>query len=57
MYYVKKFGIDEHLNRMGISDKEQYILSLKGRIAFVLQAIPNDREFTEYKDYFNANQL
>ena len=57
MYYVKKFGIDKHLNRMGISDKEQYILSLKGRIAFVLQAIPNDREFTEYKDYFNANQL
>ena len=57
MYYVKKFGIDEHLNRMGISDKEQYILSLKGRIAFVLQAIPNNREFTEYKDYFNANQL
>ena len=50
MYYIKKFGIDGHLNRMGIADKEQYIRSLKGRVAFVLQAIPNDRECAEYKD-------
>ena len=52
MYFIKKFGIDEHLNKIGISNKKQYILSLKGRIAFVLQTIPNDREFMEYKKIF-----
>ena len=55
IYYIKKFGLDEHLKRLGISDKQQYVLSLKGRIAFVLQTIPNEYEFVEYKDYLNAN--
>lgn len=51
MYFIKKFGLDEHLNRIGISDKEQYILSLRGRIAFVLQTTPDDVEFMEYKKF------
>lgn len=55
IYYIKKFGLDEHLKRLGISDKQQYVLSLKGRIAFVLQTIPNEYEFVEYKDFLNAN--
>jgi len=49
MYYIKKFGVDEHVRKIGISDKERYIRSLKGRIAFVLQTTPNDCEFLEYK--------
>lgn len=53
MYYIQKFGIDEHLNKLGISDKRGYLLSLKGRIAFVLQTLPNNREFLEYKEIFN----
>ena len=55
IYYIKKFGLDEHLKRLGISDKQQYVQSLKGRIAFVLQTTPNEREFVEYKDFLNAN--
>ena len=51
IYYIKKFGLDEHLKRLGISDKQQYVLSLKGRIAFVLQTIPNNCEFIEYKNF------
>jgi retron-type reverse transcriptase len=51
MYFIRKFGIDEHLKRIDISDKEQYILSLKGRVAFVLQTTPGDREFSEYKNF------
>ena len=54
MYFIRKYGIDGHLSKIGISDKEQYILSLKGRIAFVLQTIPCDREFMEYKDFLNS---
>ena len=51
MYYIKTFGLDEHVSRTGISDREQYIMSLIGRIAFVLQTTPYDREFSEYKKY------
>lgn len=53
MYYIRKYGLEGHLSRMNISDKEQYILSLKGRIAFVLQTIQNDGEFMEYKRFLN----
>ena len=49
MYYIKRFGIDSHLKKIGILEKEQYIDSLLGRIAFVLQTIPKDDEFLEYK--------
>ncbi len=54
MYYIRKFGLNEHLNRMNISDREHYILSLKGRIAFVLQTTPNDNEFMEYKHFLHS---
>ena len=57
MYYIKKFGLDEHLSKIGISDKEQYLLSLNGRIAFVLQTVPNDREFMEYKKFLHSIQV
>ena len=49
VYYITKFGLDEHLNRIGETDKKKYMLSLKGRISFVLQTIPQDKEFLEYK--------
>lgn len=49
MYYINKFGLDQHLKRIGETDKQKYLLSLKGRIAFVLQTTPNDEEFLGYK--------
>ena len=55
MYYIRKFGIDGHLERMGIPEKEHYLLSLKGRVAFVLQTLPNDEEFSEYKKFLNQS--
>lgn len=57
IYYIKKFGLDEHLKRLGISDKQQYVLSLKGRIAFVLQTIPNKCEFIEYKNFLDSIRI
>jgi len=51
MYYIKKFGVDDHLARLGISDKQHYIRSLAGRIAFVLQTTPSDGEFAGYKKF------
>lgn len=56
MYFIRKFGLDGHLKKIGISNKEQYVLSLKGRIAFVLQTIPNNGEFMEYKKILHSIQ-
>ena len=57
VYYIRKFGLDGCLNNMGISDKERYLLSLKGRIAFVLQTIPNNCEFIEYKNFLDSIRI
>ena len=57
VYYIRKFGLDGHLNKTGISDKERYLLSLKGRIAFLLQTIPSDCEFIEYKNFLNSIRI
>lgn len=55
LYYIRKFGLDGHLHKIGMSDREKYVLSLRGRIAFVLQTIPNDGEFLEYKKFLNQS--
>lgn len=57
MYYIQKFGLDGHLNRVGVADKVGYVLSLKGRIAFVLQTVPDSGEFLEYKKILNASRF
>ena len=51
IYYIKKYGIDGHLSRIGELDKQHYLNSLRGRIAFVLQTIPNNEEFLGYKEF------
>ena len=51
IYYIKKHGIDGHLSKIGFSNKQHYLNSLKGRIAFVLQTIPNNEEFLGYKEF------
>ena len=56
MHYIQKFGLDGHLEKLGVSDKRGYILSLKGRIAFVLQTIPNNCEFLSYQNLLNEKQ-
>ena len=50
IYYIKKYGLDSHLNRIGCKDKEKYLNKLYGRILFVLQ-INNNQEFLNYKKY------
>lgn len=49
-YYIKKFGIEQHLKQIGYTDKkETYLQQLFGRIEYVLQVNPYDREFLELK--------
>ena len=56
MHYIKKFGIEEHLRKIGVADKQMYLNALAGRIAFVLQTIPCDKEFLEYKEFLETGQ-
>ena len=51
VYYIKKFGIEGHMGRKGITDACGYLNALKGRISFVLQTVPDDKEFLEYKNF------
>lgn len=52
VFYCKKFGVENHLNSSCTEqNSNEYLKSLLGRINFVLQVIPNNIEFIEYKDY------
>ena len=54
IYYIEKFGLESHAKRLGTSDEREYLTSLKGRVAFVLQTCPNDAEFKAYKELLKA---
>ena len=49
IYYCQKYGVKEHIKRIGKIDEASYVRSLLGKINFVLQTNPCDREFLNYK--------
>ncbi len=51
LFYIRKFGVKDHLKRIGtpISENE-YLMKLLGRINYVLQISPDDGKFSEYKE-------
>jgi retron-type reverse transcriptase len=51
IHYIKKYGIEDHLSKIGEPNKQHYLNSLKGRVAFVLQTVPDDVEFLGYKEF------
>lgn len=54
VYYINKYGIDSHLNKINITDKNKYLNSLYGKILYVLQINSDDKEFIEYKNIINS---
>ncbi len=48
MYFIKKFGIEDHKKRLKIK-KNNYLSHLLGKINFILQMNPDDIEFQRYK--------
>lgn len=50
VYYIKKYGILEHMKRNNIKDKNKYLNSLYGKINYVLQINNEDKEFVKYKE-------
>ena len=51
IYCIQKFGLSDHLTRIGETDREEYLNCLKGRVAYVLQIVPRNKEFMKYKDF------
>lgn len=51
LYFCRKYGVSEHLARIGVENEEAYLKSLLGKICFVLQTSPENAEFAEYKNY------
>lgn len=50
LYYIKKFGLENHIENQKIKTKN-YLEHLLGKINFVLFINPSDPEFIAYKDY------
>ena len=51
LYYCKKFGIREHLQRIGLDIPEDtYRMQLLGKINYVLQIHPDDRDLIDAKN-------
>lgn len=48
MYYIKKFGLLNHMKRINIENKEKYLASLKGRINHCLNINKDDKELQRY---------
>jgi RNA-directed DNA polymerase len=48
MYYIMKFGLQNHMIHKKIKNKS-YLEHLLGKINFVLQLNPQDKEFQDYK--------
>lgn len=53
IYYIEKYGLNSHLTRLNIKDKNQYINSLYGKILYVMQINKDDKEFITYKKIIN----
>lgn len=51
LYYINKFGLESHLNKINES-KEKYLASLKGRINYCL-SINYDNELKDYLNIIN----
>lgn len=52
IYYIKKYGLKEHLTKLNYPNTPtKYINSLKGKINYVLSIDHNNQEFINYKNY------
>ncbi len=56
IHYCQKFGVEEHLSRSAnalADNPSKYLASLMGKVNYVLQITPENKEFLEYKEYLS----
>ena len=52
LYYYRKFGIQEHLQKIGLEiPEETYRMQLLGKVNYVLQIHPDDRDMLEARKW------
>ena len=52
IYYIKKYGLKDHLNRINYQESPStYINSLYGKTLYVLSIDKTNKEFINYKEY------
>lgn len=57
IYYIKKYGIKEHLKKINFQESiSKYLNSLYGRINYVLSIDSNNQEFIKYKKYLKEHK-
>lgn len=57
LYYCRRYGVREHMNRVGIEMPiECYLEQLLGRINYVLQISPNNLEMAEYQQWIKEQK-
>jgi len=47
MFFIKKFGLEDHMNKTN-QTKANYLKHLMGKINYIIQINPRDKEFNEY---------
>ena len=53
LFYIKKYGIDDHIKHQKIK-QNNYLEHLLGKINFILYINPTDKEFIDYKSYLSG---
>lgn len=53
LHYIKKFGIDNHIQHMKIIERN-YLYHLYGKVSFIVYLNPKDDEFLSYKEYLKG---
>jgi len=49
MYYIKKFGLESHMNHLQIK-QQNYLYHLMGKICWILTLEKNNKEFRQYNE-------
>ena len=56
LYYCRKFGIQEHLQKIVLETPEDtYLMQLLGKVNYVLQVHPNDRDMLEARKWLQQS--
>ena len=52
VYFIKKYGLDSHLSKLG-ETRQNYLYHLLGKINYAHYINPKDKEMEEYYQYIN----
>ena len=56
LYYCREFGIQEHLQKTGLEIPEDtYRMQLLGKVNYVLQVQPDDRDMLEARKWLQQS--